>query len=200
MLWSAQPSAASCPGSNVYFTDIGCDGGGSLWHSDGVRFRPSSGGVILQERFVLDTHSGAEAVKESQAIAAGLFSIGRRIAVSWAGSKNGVTYGTSFFLRLGPLGTTADTLLHAAAAPVFLAAASISCSTGFEIVRTGANTVRFITTGGITPKTGVGVTQAQVADITYGAGALDVANILTMAIDQNAAHTYTNRYFSVEVK
>lgn len=157
-----------------------------------------SGAQVLQDRYVLDTHTGLEAIKQQQIIPAGLFPIGRKIRVALSGYKSGTSFGTSFFVRLGVTGTTADATLHAVAAPLFISAAHTSGATEFVCVRIDATTVRFLTSGAITPRTSSSTTAANHADITFAAGVLDAHLYLSLGVSQTT-ETFTFKHFMVSI-
>ena len=152
--------------------------------------------TLIKENMTADTHTGADAIHQFALVPAGMFPIGRKLRVAWAGSKNGTSNAATFNIRLGPLNTTSDTKLTTVG--ITLAASNQSASTLAEFYRTDATTIRVITSGAITPRTAGTLTAANMQDITLSAGVMDAAFYVTLSCSLTT-EIYTNRLFYVEV-
>ena len=154
---------------------------------------------VLQDRTVLDqSAAGVDTVLSRQLIPAGMFAIGRKIRIKWAGSKNGAAVAANFYCRLGLLGTTADAQIHPSS--IQMTSSHYNFASYQEFLRLDANTVRILTTALATPFTTGGSTSIVTADASYAGspGLLDGAFYVTLSCSL-VTEVFTNRHFMVEM-
>jgi hypothetical protein len=144
--WATKPSAASSANMVVLMTDVGGGtsglGGGNLFISNGVRWKPSGGNVTLD---AIDTaNSGVANTTEQNlnpnhiVIPAGVIGIFDRLRLWVSASKSGTVDTATFNVRFGPLGTIADPIISSFA----LATTNQTDGVLLEYKRTGATTIQ----------------------------------------------------------
>lgn len=139
--WATKPSPVGEHGLHVYISDVGI-GGGSVWYSDGLRWRAVGGKVTLLKRITATatSASGTEQIAEQTPIMpAGLIQTSDTIRTVLSVQKSGTGVATTTSLRLGTAGTIADTAVWALANP---AAANRTFATVIELIRVDATTIR----------------------------------------------------------
>lgn len=106
--WASLPSAATYNGWYVWITNAGA--GGSLWRSNGTRWKPVNGTATLA---TLDTTSAnipnSEAVVFQYQLPAGLWQVPDKLRLYLTFTKSGTTDSLTYRVRIGTAGTTADT-------------------------------------------------------------------------------------------
>lgn len=118
-LWAARPSASQFNGAIIRITDVGggnpTGGGGNYFFSNGTRWKPLNGSIILD---AVDTANSSIANTAEQnlnpthdPIPAGVLGDFDRLRLRMSWSKVGTVGNTTIRVRYGPLGTTADPLL-----------------------------------------------------------------------------------------
>jgi hypothetical protein len=117
--WAAKPAAASSAGQIIRITDVSAgqsgSGGGSLFISNGVRWKPLNGEVVIDG---IDTPNDGVAnttenivTPTSVVIPAGLIGNFDKLKLLLTASKNGASDSCTIRLRWGPLGTVADPVI-----------------------------------------------------------------------------------------
>lgn len=117
VLYSALPAAASYSGYMCKVSNVG-GSTGSLWVSDGVRWKPVNGVITL---FSSDAQSAAvsgvtETIQRQILLPAGLLAVGDRLVCKISQSKSSTSETATTRVRLGTAGTTSDTQIAAIAA------------------------------------------------------------------------------------
>ena len=131
--WAARPTAASSSGMMMFVDDVGV--GGSLWVSDGVRWRPDGGELCIKNLVTPISNSGAAlTVMDSATIPAGLVQDGDILSCEVFKSRTGGAADTDITaLYLGTAAAvigTATGLTNAS-----LAAANISMALHWDILK-----------------------------------------------------------------
>lgn len=154
--WAARPAAAN-NSSLVRFTDVGggtaSAGGGSLFYSNGTRWKPVSGGALLD---AVDTANISVANTTEQQlnpnhiiIPAGLVGDYDRLRVKLTLSKSASVDSSTVRLRYGPLGTIADPVITTI---TVLAGANVSYGAQIDFKRASATSLQRL--GNADPSTG----------------------------------------------
>lgn len=154
--WAARPSATN-NSSLVRFSDVGggtvAAGGGSLFYSNGTRWKPVNGGAILD---AVDTANTSVANTTEQqlnpnhaAIPAGVIGDFDRLRLKITLSKSSNADTSTIRLRYGPLGTVADPIIITITS---LAAANQSYGAQIDFKRVSATSLQKL--GNADPSTG----------------------------------------------
>lgn len=136
--WANKPSNA--PSNAPYFiSDAGTKG--SFWYYDGTRWKPMNGNAVLA---TLDTASSnianSETVVTQYLIPANLWQTNDRIRIYNVVTKSGTTDASTYRIRLGTAGTTADTAIFAGTS--FLSAAQRTYAGIYEFRLASATSVQ----------------------------------------------------------
>lgn len=154
--WAARPAAAGNTGL-VRFSDVGggtgSTGGGSLFYSNGTRWKPVNGGALLD---AVDTPNISIANTAEQqlnpnhiAIPAGLVGDFDRLRLKLTLSKSAAVDSSTVRVRYGPLGTVADPVITTI---TVLSAANQSYGAQIDFKRASATTLQKL--GNADPSTG----------------------------------------------
>ena len=104
------PAAATNAGLTARVTDLA----NSLWESNGTRWRPVNGRVVLKQLATAYSMSGTTAVKAFEAVLpAGCLGNGDTLQLRYNLDKSGTAETGTITVRAGAAGTTADTTLSA---------------------------------------------------------------------------------------
>ncbi len=140
VLYSALPAAASYSGYMCKVSDVG-GSTGSLWISDGVRWKPVNGALTL---YSSDAASAAvsgvtETIQRQILLPAGLLRVGDRLVCKVSQSKSSTSETATTRIRLGTAGTTSDTQIAAIAA---MTTTNVSVGWTFDMRVNSATTVQ----------------------------------------------------------
>jgi len=116
--WATKPAAAAGNANKrVFISDVGV--GGSYWFSDGARWRPVGGRVMLHALFtaVTSVANTNEQILDQYLAPAGLFSAGDKVAFTCRLDKSAAVDTCTRSYRVGALGTVADATLFNQAQP-----------------------------------------------------------------------------------
>lgn len=110
-VFAALPTASVATGIVAKVSDVG-GSGGSLWVSDGARWKPLNGSLQLYTMPVRNTTSGVtEALLGQVFVPAGVLQNGDRLELKMSFSKSGTSETATIRLRIGTAGTTVDSLI-----------------------------------------------------------------------------------------
>lgn len=105
------PSAPDYAGFRVFVSDIGING--SVWYSNGTRWLPVGGRVVLYRSTTPITFSTAtETLMHQMQLPAGFLRVGDNLRYTSKLSKGGTSDVLGRNMRIGLAGTTADTLIY----------------------------------------------------------------------------------------
>ena len=144
--WTTKPSAASNANMVALMSDVGSGtsgmGGGNLFISNGVRWKPAGGNVTLDS---VDTANAGVANTTEQnlnpnhiAIPAGVIGVFDRLRLWVSVSKSSTVDTATFNVRFGPLGTIADPIISSFA----LTTTNQTDGVLLEYKRTAATTIQ----------------------------------------------------------
>lgn len=105
--WALLPSASSMSGKTAWVSDVG--GAGSMWKSNGTRWKPVGGSVFLGQ--VIDRPSTSGVTSKnigSILIPAGLIQDGDRLRCTFSLSKSGASETATLAFRFGSVNTVSD--------------------------------------------------------------------------------------------
>lgn len=173
--WAARPAATN-NGSLARFTDVGggtgSTGGGSLFYSNGTRWKPVNGGALLDA--VDTTNTSVANTTEQQlnpnhiVIPAGVIGDYDRLRIKLTLSKSAAVDTSTVRLRFGPLGTVADPVLTTITG---LAAANQSYGAQIDFKRVSATSLQKL--GNADPSTGFNGAVASVITSTVAVSSMD---------------------------
>jgi hypothetical protein len=194
--WATKPLASAYIG-RAFISDVG---GGSIWISNGTRWRPEGGRVTLLSLNASVTATfGAEAIFSGTSLLlhAGLFQNYDKLRVTGTLGKSAAVETASQKFKLGTLGTIVDTTLLTQ--PTNVTGANQSSGFEMEFRRESATSVRKIgnslTTHQYSGPTAAGVNAAvTVSDLDANATYFHYSNLSSAAVE-----TYTLYDYNVEL-
>lgn len=137
--FAALPLASACPGITARVSDVG-GSTGSLWVSDGVRWKPMNGSVQLHVAPSRATMRGTgEVILGGVLVPAGVFQNRDRLELKMSFSKSGTSETATAKLRVGTAGTTSDTLIVSSS---LLATTNISAESKLKYRRESATSIQ----------------------------------------------------------
>lgn len=146
VLWANRPTASASTGAIIRVTDVGGNvgtGGGNYFFSNGVRWKPVNGCIVLDS---IDTPNTSVANTTEQnlnpnhiIIPAGVIGDFDRLRLRVTMSKSGAADTSTIRFRFGPLGTVADPILATISS---LATTNISLGVLLDFKRASSTTVQ----------------------------------------------------------
>lgn len=198
--WALRPAAANNP-NIVRFSDVGGGtgntGGGNLFYSNGVRWKPINGVALLDAVDTANTSIANTAEQQLNpnhiVIPAALVGDYDRLRIKMTLTKSGAVDTATVRLRFGPLGTTADPLI---AASIVLTGTNQSYGALIDFKRTGATTLQKLGNGDISSSFGgllAGVIAAPVtvSSMTSNPMYLTISSQMTTGVETVSVSDYT---------
>lgn len=140
--WAARPSAVGRLHDIIHIDDIGPNGAGSFWYSDGARWRPINNATFIQQLLAplaYPAASTAEIIMAQYLIPAGLLAGDADILkIAFGGGKTGAAGTIVFRVRVGALGTLVDPIVTS----MYPAASILSFGGSPELQRISATTMK----------------------------------------------------------
>lgn len=141
------PAAATVPGKKAIVTDVGPAVSGSEWVSNGTRWSPRGGILVLAQLGNPVTGlTNSEAISLQTLLPAGLMQTNDGLRIEMTVSKSGTTDGGVIAVRIGTAGTTADTAITGISGNA-LAAGNQSSGFEYELKLTAATTMLKVGSG-----------------------------------------------------
>lgn len=137
--FAALPAASACSGIIAKVSDVG-GSAGSMWISDGTRWKPLNGSVQLYVKPARATMAGVtETVLGQILVPAGVLQDDDRIELKMSFGKSGASETATAKLRVGTAGTTADSLIVSSS---LLATTNISAESKLKYRRESATSIQ----------------------------------------------------------
>lgn len=189
MLFASKPAAASCAGFTAFFTDVGCNGGGSYWFSDGVRWRGYGGHATLRVASGASATAGAtaEILEQTSQLPAGLIQNGDSLIIEYGALKSNTVSTTTSSILLGATTATSETVVWTLPVPATTNAVVI---TKAVLTRVNATTIRRSTILGGAP---YAQTASYPSDITV-ANMDSTALYLGLMFSNSGSETTTSKF------
>lgn len=207
--WAARPAAASYTGAIIRITDAGggtgAVSGGNFFFSNGTRWKPVGGNIILDG---VDTANSAAAnTAENQlnpnhvVIPAGLIGDYDRLRIRASMSKNGAADTALLRIRFGPLGTVADPVL---VSTNVMATTAVSNGFFMDFKRASATSLQNLGSGApLAPYSGTSSTVAYATPVTVSSMDttpmyLSITSQMTLGTEICTLQDYTLEFYPTD--
>ena len=178
--WATLPTASSVSGMQARVTDLN----NAVFESNGTRWKPVNGRAVIASVDAATSMSGiTETIVFQKLIPANVIKNSDRLCIKCTFSKSGVSESTTFTVRVGKLGTIADTSLQSA---IILSTTTVSAGIYDDFKRISATSLQKMGNGSQSTQYNGGSTAAVPTAVT-------VANLdsnpvyLTITFTQSAA-------------
>jgi hypothetical protein len=139
--YATLPAAASWSGYTARASDLGA-APGALVISDGSRWKPIGGRVVLKNQGASSNVANVETIVAQTLIPAGAMAAGDVLSIVFSGTKSGATDNANFVFRIGSAGTTADATMVAGGAAAWMGATALTGAAWHEFQIASATTVQ----------------------------------------------------------